>query len=355
MKRYGNLWPQIIDFENLLQAARQAQRCKRFRPNVLAFNYNLESELQALQHELTTQTYQPGTYRTFQILDPKPRFISAAPYRDRVVHHALCNIITPCIDATFIHDSYANRVRKGSHRALRRFIQFARTHRYVLQCDIRKYFPTIDHSILKAQLRAKIKCPQTLSLIETIIDHSNPQEQVIQYFPDDDLLTPVERRKGLPIGNLTSQFFANVYLNSFDHRVKERLNAPAYLRYMDDFAVFSNDQGFLREVKVHIEAELSHLRLKLHPIKSQIMETRHGVNFVGFRVLPDRVRIRNTSLRRTRRWLRRLTQHYATGKVTSADVTQRWQSWQAHALHGDTHQLRCAMLAGSELPELALS
>jgi retron-type reverse transcriptase len=256
MKRYRNLWEQIIAFENLLQASRQAQRGKRFNPNVLAFNDNLEAELHQLQHELATQTYRPGTYTTFQIRDPKPRLISAAPYRDRVVHHALCNIITPLIERTFIADTYANRVGYGTHKALQRFISFARSSRYVLQCDIRKYFPSIDHEILKAIIRRKLKCSDTLWLLDTIIDHSNPQEPVLEYFPGDTLLTPLQRRHGLPIGNLTSQFLANLYLNGFDHFVKEQIKARKYLRYVDDFALFSDDREFLAAARSAIEEYL---------------------------------------------------------------------------------------------------
>ena len=286
MKRYGSLWPQIVDFENLLLASRQAQRAKRYRPNVLAFNYNLDRELLQLQQELKAQTYQPGGYRTFSIYDPKPRMISAAPYRDRVVHHALCNVIVPPLERTLIADTYANRTGYGTHRALRRFIQFARSSRYVLQCDIRKYFPSLDHEILKGMIRRKIKCPQTLWLIERIIDGSNPQGQDLEYFPGDDLLTPLERRRGLPIGNLTSQFFANLYLNGFDHFVREQLRVGQYLRYVDDFALFSDDRAFLADARQQVEAYLSHLRLKIHPIKSQLFATRHGANFVGFRIFP---------------------------------------------------------------------
>ena len=153
MKRYGNLWEQVIEFENLLLSARKAQRGKRFRENVLHFNYNLEPELIQIQHELQTQTYQPGVYKTFRIQEPKPRLISAAPYRDRVVHHALCNVIMPIFDRTFIADSYANRLGFGTHRALKQCTQFACASQYVLQCDIQKYFPSIDHEILKGLLR----------------------------------------------------------------------------------------------------------------------------------------------------------------------------------------------------------
>ena len=139
MKRHGNLWPAIADFENLLRAARQAQKGKRFRANVLEFNFALEPELLRLQQELRDRTYQPEAYRAFEIRDPKPRLISAAPYRDRVVHHALCNVIVPLLERTFIDDTYANRTGYGTHRALQRFVGFARSHRYCLQCDIQKY------------------------------------------------------------------------------------------------------------------------------------------------------------------------------------------------------------------------
>ena len=340
MKRHGNLYPQIIEFENLLLAARQAQRCKRFRDNVLEFNYHLETELIRLQQELTNKTYQPGAYRTFHLIDPKSRLISAAPYRDRVVHHALCNIIVPIFENTFIHDSYANRVGFGTHRALKRFTKFARNSRYVLQCDIKKYFPTIDREILKQLLRRKIKCRDTLWLIDTIIDNSNEQETVIDYFPGDDLLTPVTRKKGLPIGNLTSQFFANVYLNGFDHFVKQQLKISKYVRYVDDFGLFHDEREFLAEARIALEEYLAKLRLKIHPIKSQLFETKIGATFLGFRIFPDRIRVQNSNLHRARRRLRRLQTDYARGKIEWDDVNQSMQSWFAHLEHGDTWQLR---------------
>lgn len=340
MKRYGRLWPQIIEFDNLVAAARQAQRGKRFRPNVLAFNYERESELLNLQAELQTQTYRPGPYRTFEIVEPKRRTISAAPYRDRVVHHALCNVIAPVFERTFIRDSYANRTGFGTHRALRRFTGFLRSSKYVLQCDIRKYFPTIDHEILKAHIRRKIKCPETLWLIETIINASNEQEPAFFYFPGDDLRTPYERRRGLPIGNLTSQFFANVYLNGFDHFVKEELKADKYVRYVDDFALFGDDQQRLADARRAIEHYLIALRLQIHPIKSQLFQTVRGASFLGFRVLPDRVRVRTENLRRSRRRLRQLQRDYEAGRKSFTDVTQSLRSWNAHLEHGDTWRLR---------------
>ncbi|NES96608.1 MAG: RNA-directed DNA polymerase [Desertifilum sp. SIO1I2] len=340
MKRYGNLYPQITTFENLLQSAKKAQRGKRFQDSILEFNYDLETELLQLQSELQTQTYQPGEYQTFTIYEPKCRIISAAPYRDRVVHHALCNIITPIFERTFIQDSYANRVNFGTHKALKRFVEFARSSRYVLQCDIRKFFPTIDREILKDLFRRKLKCPDTLWLIDTIIDNGNPQEPVLDYFPGDDLLTPLQRAKGLPIGNLTSQFSANVYLNGFDHFVKEKLRASKYIRYVDDFALFSDDREFLAQARVAIEEYLAQLRLKIHPIKSQLFETQYGATFLGFRVFPDTLRVRTENLRRARRRLKRLQIHYTSGKITAHQIRQSLQSWVAHLMQGDTWQLR---------------
>lgn len=340
MKRYRNLYDQITDFSNLVLAARQSQKGKRFRENVLEFNYNLEAELSKIKRELESKTYQPGRYKTFEICEPKRRLISAAPYRDRVVHHALCNIIVPIFDKTFINDSYANRLGYGTHRALRRFTNFARSNSYILQCDIKKYFPSINHEILKSLLRRKLKCQDTLWLLDTIIDSSNPQEPVADYFPGDDLLSPLQCRKGLPIGNLTSQFFANIYLNSLDHFVKEELKAKNYLRYLDDFALFSDDYGFLAAAKIEIEEYLVNLRLKLHPTKSQLFDTKYGASFLGFRILPETIRVRNENLQRGRRRLKKLQRDYAQGKIKLEDARRSIQSWVAHIAHGNTWKLR---------------
>lgn len=336
MKRYNHLWDSIVSFENLLWSTKQAQKGKRFREDVLKFNYSLESNIQTIQDELQSKTYLPGAYRTFEILDPKPRMISAAPYRDRVVHHAICRVIEPLFERTFIPDSYANRVGYGSHRALRRFTKFARSSKYVLQCDIRKYFSNVDHEILKSQIRKKIKCYSTLNLIYLIIDNSNDQIPVFGSALDSD----TDRPKGLPIGNLTSQFMANVYLNGFDHFVKEHLHVQKYLRYVDDFALFSDDWTELHEARVAIEAYLSALNLVIHPIKSQLFETRLGATFVGFRVLGDRIRVRNDNLRRVRRRFRQLQQDYANDRITIPEVIDRLRSWDAHLKHGNTYRLR---------------
>jgi RNA-directed DNA polymerase len=169
MKSYRHLYPQIVDFENLYQAYRKARRGKRGRDPAAAFERVQEEELFSLQEELKTFTYQPGPYQSFYIHEPKRRLISAAPFRDRVVHHALCRLIEPIWEARFINDSYANRIGKGTHRALDRTQEFARRYRYVLQCDIRQFFPSIDHALLRAELSRLIQDDSVLWLCDKIL------------------------------------------------------------------------------------------------------------------------------------------------------------------------------------------
>ncbi|MGH7450301.1 MAG: RNA-directed DNA polymerase, partial [bacterium] len=274
------------------------------------------------------------------IYEPKHRTISAAPYRDRVVHHALCNVVAPLFERTFIFDSYANRVGKGTHQAILRYRDFCRKNKYALKCDVKKYFPSIDHEILKAEIRRTIACPDTLWLIDRIIDGSNEQEPVLQYFPGDDLFTPAQRRQGLPIGNLTSQFFANVYLNRFDHFVKEILRCKFYLRYVDDSVVLGNDKAWLWEVKCEMETYLESLRLRLHEHKCQIRRTDQGVTFLGFRVFPQFRLLKRENIVRTRRRLRRLQAQYAAGEISWNEATRSVHGWLGHAGFGDTYRLR---------------
>lgn len=343
MKRYNHLFDQIHSFGNLLLAARKAQKGKRSYPNVAAFNFNLEKELIQLQEELREQTYQPGKYRAFYIEEPKRRMISAAPYRDRVVHHALCNIIAPLFERSFIKDSYANQKNKGTHKAVDRYQEFARKNAYFLKCDIRKYFPSIDHEILKAIIARKISCLKTNWLIAQIIDNSNLQEAHFAYFKGDDLFTPHERKKGLPIGNLSSQYFANIYLNAFDHFVKEQLRAKHYLRYVDDFVLFSNSKQELYEWKEAIISYLAQLRLLLHPNKSQVHSVKAGINFLGYRVYPYYRLLRTANVRLFKKRLKRRVHQYLSGAITASTFENSLNAWMAHASHASTYHLRLAI------------
>ena len=345
MKTHNRFFQKVCSFENLLSAARKAQRGKRFQDQVSAFNFHLERELYRLQTELQTQTYRPGPYYEFHVYEPKLRKISAAPYRDRVVHHALCNIIEPIFDPTFIFDTYACRKGKGTHKAVDRFTEFSRKNTYVLKCDIKKYFPSIDHEILKTQLRRKIRDAQVLWLLDLIVDSSNPQEEVREYFEGDDLLTVLARKRGIPIGNLTSQFFANIYLNRFDHFVKENLRCRYYIRYMDDFVVLEKDKARLHQVKVEMAAYLAGFRLKLHAHKCQVFPVKDGTDFLGYQVFPTHRRLRPSSVRRARRRLRGLREDYDSGKISWADVNHSVQSWLGHVKHADTYGLRRAIFS----------
>lgn len=333
MKTYKNLFRKIITFDNLLFAAHKAAAGKCEQPNVLEFFSRLEENLWSLQLALMTQTYQPGSYSTFQIYEPKPRMISAAPFRDRVVHHALINVIGPLFEDSFIFESYANRVGKGTHIAIRRFQHFMRQYRYVLKCDIKKYFPSIDHKILKVLVHRRIADEGTRGLIDTIIDGSNPQELILDYFSGDDLFAPFERRKGLPIGNLTSQFFANLYLDPFDHFVKEQLGCKAYLRYVDDFALFSDWKSELRSWQKQISAFLDERRLQLHPGHCYLFPSRIGWPFLGQQVFRTHRRLSSKNVRRFKRHLRKW-------RVSPPDnLIQRLASWSGHARQADTFHL----------------
>ena len=191
--------------------------------------------------------------------------------------------------------------------------QFARRFRYVLKADIQKFFPSLDHEILKALVARKIKDPDVLWLVGRIIDHSNPQEEVLNYFPGDDLFTPAERRRGIPIGNQTSQFFANVYLDPLDHFVKDRLGIKGYVRYVDDFLVFSDDKSHLADVREQVRDFLVGLRLRLHPKKSVIFPVKQGIRFLGYRVFPTHRLLPKENVRRFRRRVRGMQEDYADG------------------------------------------
>jgi len=198
MKRLGGIWSRLLSFENLLLAYRKARRGKRSRPGVAEFGLDSERELIALQRELDAGEYQPGVYRLFTIYDRKPHVIAAAPFRDRVVHHAVMNVIEPVLDRTFISDSYACRLGQGVHAAVDRYQAWSQSYRYVLKMDVQHYFPSIDHELLKTKLRRRIKDRHTIDLLDRIIDGSPVVDSDPNYFPGDDLFTSLERRRGFP-------------------------------------------------------------------------------------------------------------------------------------------------------------
>ncbi len=340
MTRVGGLWPLLTSWPNLVQALERAALGKRSRPDVARFVIDWEPRVLELQRDLEDGSYRPAGYLTFRVTDPKPRLISAAPFRDRVVHHALTQMLEPVFEPRFVDQSYACRTGFGTHRAVEAAHAACAAFPYVLQCDVRKFFPSIDHPILKSQLAKAVKCRPTVGLAERIIDGSNPQEPVHLYFPGDDLFTPSERRHGLPLGNQTSQFFANVYLNDLDQFVLREIQPRVYCRYVDDFLLFHEDKGFLRDARRRVEAHLETLRLRLHEGKSRTHRTQDGITFLGWRLFPDHRRLARANVVRFRRRLRRLEQDYAAGLVEWEEVNASVHAWNAHASHGDTWRLR---------------
>lgn len=337
------LFPQIANFSALYAAAQLAASRKRRKQGVSAFMANLEKNILQIEYSLQQQTWRSGGYTEMELTYPKKRLVSAAPFRDRVVHHALCAVIAPKFEKGFIEDSFANRKGKGSHLAVARYEQFRNRYRYVLRADIYRYFPAMDHEILKADIRRRISCPQTLWLIDSIIDSANPQEPVYTHFPGDDLLSPLERKKGLPIGNLTSQLFGNVYLNAMDHFIKEVLRAP-YVRYVDDFALFHNDLAVLQLWQQKIAIFLEKRRLLLHPRKTFIASTKDPAEFLGFVLLPHNVRrLPEHNVRNFRNRLRGLRDRWRAGSAQPDYINQRVQAWIAHAKHAHTWRLRQAL------------
>ncbi|MGH7492823.1 MAG: reverse transcriptase domain-containing protein [bacterium] len=344
MRTHKNLYSQICTFENLLLASRKAARGKRFQPHVLAFFRDFESNALQLQHELRTFAYQPGYYNAFYIYEPKKRLISAAPFRDRVVHHMLINVIGPLFERRFIFDSYANRVGKGTHAAIHRLQQFMHRAKYVLKLDLRQYFPSIDHQILKQLIRRVINDAEILWLIDTIIDGSNPQVETNWYFPGDDLFTPFGRRRGLPIGNLTSQFFANVYLNPFDHFVKEDLRCRMYARYVDDAVILGDSPAYLQSLVPVSQAYLDRFRLLLYHKKCQIRPVHQGQRFLGQIVFPTYRLLARENVRLFARRMRHMQRLYQITRVTLPEIRQSLMSWLGHARQANTWALRRALL-----------
>nr|VFJ49283.1 MAG: Retron-type reverse transcriptase [Candidatus Kentron sp. FW] len=344
MKRIGNLWGKVTAFDNLYRAYRQARAGKGARSAVTRFELELEGNLFELQKALRTRTYRPGTYYLFEIYDRKPRTIAAAPFPDRVVHHALMNPIEPILDRRLIHDCYACRVGKGVHAAVRRYQAWARRYPYVLKVDVRKYFPSIDHDILKAKLRRRMKDRNVLWLFDTIIDSAPKAPSPGVLFPDDDLVTLMERRCGLPIGNLTSQFLGNLYLDDLDHYLKEVCGARAYLRYVDDLILLGDDKRYLRELKGEIDDFLIGERLRLHPDKVLVQPTNIGLDVLGYRVSPDRILLRRDNGYRYRRRLWAMQREYRRGGIAIGDVRASVAAWLGHIRHANSLGLCQAVL-----------
>jgi RNA-directed DNA polymerase len=345
------MYTELCSWHNLLLAYRNASRGKRGQPNVAAFEHRLEDNLLQLQAELRAKTYRAGSYTSFYIHEPKRRLISAAPFRDRVAHHALCNLIEPIFERSFIYDSYANRVGKGTHRALDRAQSFARRFSYVLQIDVEQFFPAIDHQILRSILARKITDPDVLWLIDQTLASGVgvlEEEYQMRWFPGDDLFAIV-RPRGLPIGNLTSQFWANCFLSPFDHFVKRELGCLGYVRYVDDAVLFADDKQMLWAWRGAVIEQLAAQRLTIHP-GAQPRPTSEGFPFLGFIVFPQRRRLKRRKGIYYRRKLWRLIDAYEAGQISLDALIASVQGWQSHVRYGNTVGLQEAILTVPHKP-----
>lgn len=327
MKRHGFLFDRIVAFDNLNEAARKAFRGQKDRPAVARMYFHLETELWRIREELITGEYRPQPYHVFEVREPKRREICAAHIRDRVVHHAICNYLGPIFEGRMIGDTFACRPGKGTHAAVKRAQAFAQGHRYYLQCDVRKYFPSISLVVLKAMLRRQLKDNRVLELLDRIIDHPLP--------------TAPEPGRGLPIGNLTSQYFANLYLGELDHFVKERLGVKGYLRYMDDFLLFGPDKLHLRQLQATVQAFVAEkLCLELKAEATTIAPVGQGIRFLGFRVFPQIIRLSGEKWRRFRHRVRKQEVKYIEGMISEEDLARSVSSMIGHIRHADTLMMR---------------
>lgn len=346
MKRIGNIYGKICSFENLYQAYLEARKNKRYRHEVLRFSANLEENLLQLQRELLDGTYQIGEYHKFIISEPKKRLIMALQFRDRVVQWAVYRQLNPIFDKQYISDSFACRKGKGTHKALDRLGYWLKqTHRkpgewYCLKMDITKYFYRVDHETLIQILRRKIKDKDVLRLLEGIVNSEQeafglPLDADIAQSPEGERLTEC----GMPIGNLTSQMFANLYLNELDQFVKHELREHYYIRYMDDMLILGDSKKHLQETLRRIEEFLgTRLKLTLNR-KTSIRPVRCGIEFVGFRVWPTHRKLRKSSAKKLKRGLARIQKAYAAGKITFEDAKPSIMSYFGVFRHFDSHNL----------------
>lgn len=334
MRRVGGLWPRVTAFDNLLAATRRAARGKRRQAHVARFLVEREPRLLELRRELLAETYQPGPLASFVIHDPKVRTIGVAPFRDRVVHHAVIDVLEPVLDRRMLHATFACRRGKGTHAALDHAQRLVRRHRWFLKMDVAQCFASMPHAVVMEALSRTVKDRPLLRLVGRIVDAGGGKQ---------------DPTRGLPIGNLTSQWLANLVLGALDRDVVERMRMPGYVRYMDDWVLLCDDRERLREARVEIEELLVGLGLRAKASATMLAPTRDGLPFLGFMLFGAVRRIRPENRRRiVRRWRLRLWQ-WRHGQLDEPALADCVRSMMAHLEHGTTRGWRrrwCAALEG---------
>jgi len=340
MKTYKKLYEQIISKKNLLESYKKARKGKSKKEYVKEFDSNYPYEISKLYKELKNKTYLPSKLNKFIVRDPKTRTIHSSKFRDRIVHHAIVNILNTIYDKIFICDSFASRKNKGTHNAVKRFEYFVNKvskngtltkkkfnnnsiKGFILKADFKHYFDTIDHEVLINILRKKIDDEETINLIKLILYNFE-----------------TEKGKGLPLGNYTSQFFANIYLNELDYYIKHTLKVRYYIRYVDDFVIVEEDKRKLEYYLEHIKYFLPCLKLKLHENKTKISPLRNGVTFLGYRVFYNYKLLRKRNIKHFLRRLEDNLELYNKNELTEEQLKNKLSGWFGYAKFANTYNFR---------------
>lgn len=317
MRKHGNLFEKLVCIENIRSAYKAARKGKSWQDTIKIFDINLESNLLEIQKSLTGKTFTTSEYKLKTIHEPKERIIYRLPFNpDRIIQHALMNVLEPIWEKLFIHDSYACRKGKGIHKASQRMMQFIREvgeDGYCLKMDISKFYPSMNHDILYRIIQRKIKCKDTLWLIK-------------------DIIYSMGGGKNVPIGNYTSQWFGNLYMNEIDQFLKHEYKINHYIRYCDDFLIIHEDRRYLGEL-VQVIQEYLLLKLGLTFSKCKVFPITQGIDFVGYRHFPDHVLVRKSTAKRVKRRIKVLPELLAAGKISelqyqsSLASTMGWLKW----------------------------
>lgn len=314
MKRHGGLWEKIVHPDNLQLAFKKARKGKGWQLSVRLFELNEAHNLLMLQKLLETGKFTTSKYKAKTIYEPKMREIYKLPfYPDRIVQHALLQIVSPIWDKLMIHDSYACRKGKGMHEACKKTSQYVRRYKYCLKADIKKFYPSINHDIIFEIVKRKIKCKRTLDLLENII----------RSYPGGH---------NTPIGNYTSQWLGNLYMNEVDLRVKHHHKIPAYIRYCDDFVLFSDDKNLLHDIQRNLAVFLQE-KLHLQFSHWAVFPTAQGVDFLGYRHFPRKTLLRKSTVKRVKLRMKGIVQKFIKCKMTfeecrsSIASTEGWLQW----------------------------
>lgn len=340
MKTYKKLFNKIVEPEHLFSAWDEFKSNKRSKSDVQVFEKDLERNIFELSRDLKAKTYRHGAYTGFYIYDPKRRHIHKAIVRDRVLHHAIFKVLNEIFEPTFIPYSFSCRIGKGTHKGVQALSSMVRkvSRNYTspciaLKCDIRKFFDSIDHQILLSILRKRIKDQDLLWLLEEIVSSFNGS--------NSDLFS----QRGVPIGNLTSQIFANIYMNEFDQFIKHELKAQYYARYTDDFVILGHSEVILRGQLDSINSFLKlNLALELHPQKVIFRRYHQGIDFLGYVVFPHHVLVRAKTRTRVFSKLRNKVRDFKNEAISEETLNQSLQSYLGVLANADAYELKADLL-----------